>query len=472
MDENYNPPLDIAEVAYNKTPFTIQDAGDPWRSPEPPEDLSDSSDDLPAVKAMTKEKLTARSKQSAHSQTLPLRSRGSSVGMSSYRSRSPLHDRLGNSSVRSRSRSPAPVRKQKIKQELPKPPLQKTKQKLQDRGRHASPQPRDLSAVLGFCLKCFHTDGDPNGKGHPFVFCPRAQLTVRQLAAALEASEVRAPVGNGSVGGESVAFCVSNDHKTKQEAFECAMSGGPGGRSAKSHGLVEAESFAADAMAFVCSPCVSCIRNGRGEEAKNSHCAINCFSPTWDAELWVKAKSKLKEIFNNACGASTAIKHIESQPPQAAQKQNHHHLQQAQQPHAQEASVQQKFLPKNTAPHIHPSRLCLQEDSLPANGAPRVHPSRLSLHQHEETAEAPACAEQPAPTWHSALLSNMLQAEMRARPKSWLEVALTVQGNLRQLLMMDIVHGHDKGTPWTIPLLELLDPRIASLLEQNGLDSS
>ncbi|KAF2164647.1 hypothetical protein M409DRAFT_56468 [Zasmidium cellare ATCC 36951] len=430
----------------------LGDTGLPLPPLEPPEDLSDTSDDLPAVKAMAFDKPTTHRHTSLPDRSVTRDTRGVSEDVQHYRSRSPFPGGLsaGPGNVRSRTRSPTPAWRQRVQQEKQKNKphnftarKQYPQAKAEDRkATEVAIRAKGSSAVVGFCLKCFHGDGDPNGKGHPFVFCPRATNAAKQLAAALEASAVAVTAGHSS-GRKGISFCLYNGHAGKMEAFQCALSGGPKRHTSQDHRVFGAESFAASALQFVHAPCICCNNRGDREQAAD-HCALDCSKPTLEAQHWLSAKQELNAIYGKAGRPVPTSKHSMSRHAQA-EKPLSHRLPRPQQPRAQTASVQQNHLPSH------------------------IHPSRLPLHHGENTNREAVQAYQPKASWESAMLGEMLQMEMQARPSSWLAVALSVQEQLRQQLMKDIIMGDPaEGTPLAIPLLELLDSRIRNLVVHMG----
>lgn len=402
-----------------------------------PGNLSEISEDLPAVKAMLFEKMTTRGDDRERGFDIPGRAREVSEDMRSYRSRSPIRSRLDHGSIRSRSRSSTGASGQQVQQQS-----QKRSTDWPTFETQACNVVQGVSAVVECCIKCFFAEGDTNGKGHPFINCPQAQAKHKQLAVALEATEVAVAAGYDRNQGSTISFCINRIHANHTEAFECTI------RNEQAHKgkqlrVTHTKSFAGPALPYVRYPCASCEKSGRRKEAK-SHCALDCPAPTPETRRWIETRVELQALYQKARANAPKMSRGTKHPFTYSGKPQKPHVQHVSQPRARKTPVQQ--------------------DRMPMNDAPYIHPARLHLHRHTELSQDFMEHSEPHLTWESAVLSDMLQREMQEHGGSWLDVALAVQGYLRHELMKEILYGDPAGgVPIMIPLLSVLDSRVDDL---------
>lgn len=430
--------VDNMAMSEGKVSRTIEKFGEALEPLESPEDLSEISDDLAAVKAIGVEKITTCGYDHERDYYIPHGTREVPEDMRSYRSRSPVPNGLNNGGVHSRSRSPKPASGQQIQQ--------------RSRNRALCPSMIDTSlrtivqgvnAVVECCLKCFFARGDTNGKGHPFSSCPHTQAKHKQLAVALEATEVAVAVGLGYNQGGNISFCIDRTHMSQTEAFKCTLNNNSLAHNGKKIRVLHTKSYAVKALPYVRYPCVSCETSGRWEEAR-SHCALDCPAPTPETLPWIGARDELQNLYQKARANASESARGTKQPLTQPTKLQRPHVQQPVKPRAR--------------------KLQAQQDRTPMHKAPYIHPARMPLHQHTSPGQEAMEHGEPHITWESAVLADMLHREMRECGGSWLDVALAVQGHLRQELMMEILHGDPAGgVPITIPLLSVLDCRVHDL---------
>lgn len=414
--------------------------------------------DLPAVRAMALAQTNARDgeRKLEQSSNMAIRASGS---MRTYRSRSPLC-RLDITRPRSRSRSPVIPPKQKGQRETAYKHVIQNKQNKPAQSNQpkqkavvSSGHGKEISAVVRFCMKCFHADGDPNGKGHPFVFCPRASAAAKELAAVLEAREVGTGVERGKDGKDVVHLCLHAGHTSKAAALKCLGDRLAKGYSSKDNHVSQARPLSADAMQLFDEPCVSCTMQGSYAEAI-THSALDCYQPTLEAKHWMRARGELDAIYKS-CGLplfKSRMLHRAAAQSVAADLQQP----QVQRPDQRVRPSPLQQAQSQTDGHIHPDRLHLHQHGVDMEYSPR---DQIALEGCD-----------PDESWEVGVVDNMLRLEMEVRPNTWLKVALAVQGHLRHQLMMDVLEGDPaEGVPFTIPLLEILDGSINAFRREDGV---